>query len=330
MSHAAGEAAWHWNLETGRIDRGGALLPIAGFSTEEAAPDFAWWRERIHPEDRASVLAAIDAAVSGERRELVLLYRFLRRDGTHTLLLDRAFVLGGPEGRPERLVGFVREVGEPTAVEESISQGLVASVEDERKRVSQELHDEIGQLLTALRIHLRSGSSERASADEILDELFARVRDISTSLRPPMLDDLGLGPALSWYCQRFTARTGVDVNLMISGLDRRYAPSVELVIFRVIQESLTNIARHAATPRARVAVRGGSGYVKCLVLDQGKGFHPQQVGQQASGLTGMRGRAASVGGRLFLSSIPGRGTRISLMIPIRREAPPSSDEVQHG
>lgn len=340
VSHAAGEVAWLWDLDTGSVTWGGALQQICGYAVEEAAPDARWWQERIHADDRASVLAAYDAAVSGERRELVLLYRFRRRDGSYTLLLDRAFVLGHDPAAPTRIVGFVREVGDPWEAVlharpadsdlgiglaadpkredlESLSRRIVDSVEDERRRVSRELHDEIGQLLTSLRILLEAGSLDKGAADEILDELFARVRDISTSLRPPMLDDLGLGPALSWHCKRFTERTGVEVRLMARGLQRRYAPAVELAIFRVIQEALTNVARHSGVVLARVVVLGGRSHVECLVMDQGRGFTPQDIPPDASGITGMRERVGSVGGRLLVSSTPGQGTRVSLVVHLQ-------------
>lgn len=349
VSHAAGEVAWIWDLETGRVARGGALQQICGLAVEEAGPDMAWWRDRIHPEDRAAVLAAYDAATSGERREMVLLYRFRRHDGSYALLLDRAFALGlDPEG-PCRIVGFVREVEtpRPSAGEgspgaggeqdtlpevrpevredlESLSRRLVDSVEDERRRVSRELHDEVGQLLTSLRILLHSSSLDRAAADEILDELFSRVRDISTSLRPPMLDDLGLGPAISWHCQRFTARTGVGVNLMIRGLEHRLSPAIELAVFRVVQEALTNVARHSGATEAHVGIRGGRTHLECLVMDRGFGFDTRRTNPAASGLTGMRERIRAVGGRLYVNSVPGGGTRVSFLIRVPSVRAPKS------
>ncbi len=259
------------------------------------------------------------------RRKLSPDLRVRRRDGGFSLVLDRAFVIGLDSGAPKRMIGFAREVGsEPAPGEqtadrdrhdlESLSRRLVDSVEGERRRVSRELHDEVGQLLTSLRILLHAGSIDRIAADEILDELFARVRDISTSLLPPMLEDLGLGPALSWHCQRFTARTGVVVNLMTRGLEGRYSSAVELAVFRVIQEALTNVARHSGATEAYVAIRGRKQNLECIVMDRGLGFDPRGTPPGASGLAGMRERILAVGGRLFLSSSPGRGTRLSLMI----------------
>jgi signal transduction histidine kinase len=512
VSHAAGEAAWEWDLETGRVSRGGAVFAITGYGLEEIGPGLDWWKERIHPEDRASVLAAFDSALAGDRRELVLLYRFRRKDGSYTLLLDRAFVLGGDPGL-QRIVGLVRQVADPAPAREagpssgaspfaedppetarttldrltdpslarlpldallsellellrselrgdaalallysndasflecrvsagiragnegrfgvpagsgvvwrvassaqailtddprreggvpsgwdrlcrsfagvpiilegrvfgvlcvvarerrafgvrdrrflelaadrvgpaldrarllenvrhdrdrlaSLSHTLVASLEEERRRVSRELHDEIGQLLTSLRLTLQSTVPTRVSADEIMDELFERVRDISTRLRPPMLEDLGLGPALSWHCQRFASQTRVRVHLMTTGLERRYPDRIELAVFRIVQEALTNVARYAQVGEARVAVRSTNDFINALVMDQGVGFDPaDMMHRPTSGLTGMRERALSVGGRIVVSSTPGHGTRLSLRIPIPPGETSSSEEV---
>lgn len=226
--------------------------------------------------------------------------------------LDRARLLESVRLDRDRLAAF--------------SHTLVSSLEEERRRVSRELHDEMGQLLTSLRLTLQSGTPGRVSVDEIMDELFERVRDISIRLRPPMLEDLGLGPALSWHCQRFAAQTGVRVHLMTTGHERRYSAKVELAVFRIVQEALTNVARHAKVPEARVAVRGTRNFINALVMDQGVGFEQVAV-TQSNGLTGMRERAVSVGGRILVSSSPGRGTRVSLRIPIPEAETSSSEEV---
>jgi len=230
-----------------------------------------------------------------------------------------------PDARPGSTPGPEDVSGEHAR---ELSKRLTATLEEERHRLARELHDEIGQLLTSLRFALQSGAGGRAMVDEILDDLFERVRDISSGLRPPMLETLGLGPTLSWHCERFSAQTGVYVNLMTSGLRQRYPSKIELAVFRVVQEALTNVARHAGTTNAQVAVRGGRNYIEALILDRGVGFAPMKlVPHQSSGITGMRERARSAGGRMNIASSPERGTRISLFIPISPRRDPSSNEV---
>jgi len=240
---------WAWDIATGQVARGGAFPELCGYALEEIPPTLEWWRERIHPDDRASVLAAFDEALAGERRELVLLYRFRHHDESHVLVLDRGFVLGTGTDVGE-IIGFARQVPASTDVTHQGVPVRSENVEEERQRIARELHDEVGQLLTALRILIRSGAEGAESAEEVIDELFSRVREISSGLRPPMLDELGVPTALHWHCARFTERTGIRVHLVTPALPRRYPGAIELTAFRVIQEALTNVARHGQTKRA--------------------------------------------------------------------------------
>jgi signal transduction histidine kinase len=355
LSQETDEAAWDWDLQAGRIWRGGAYQQICGYAPEEIPGDVDWWRERVHPEDRPAVLAMFADAIAGERRDLTLVYRLRRRDESFGLVLDRGFVVLDEAFRPARIIGFIREIGVPSgaagrngsesAVDpgllenerlererlEALSRRLVSIQEEERRQIARELHDEIGQLLTSLRLALQPSSPSVMPADKILDELFTRVRAISTSLRPPMLDDVGLASSLAWHCERFTAQTGVRVNLVTSGLSRRRLhPEIELAVFRIVQEALTNVARHAQVQEAHVTVRLVAGCLEALIIDLGHGFGASTAAPEiSSGLTGMRERASLVGGRLSIHSEPGAGTRVQVRIPPRVMPVSSSQEGRH-
>ena len=144
-------------------------------------------------------------------------------------------------------------------------------------------------------------------------------RELSRLLRPPVLDDLGLGVALSWLARTLEARTGLKVELALDGLDERLDPDVETLIFRLIQEALTNVLRHAGVDRAQVAVRRAGDLVALRVTDAGRGFDPAAVlggGATGSGLRGMRDRLELFGGRLEIVSAPDQGTRIAAELPL--------------
>ena len=207
-----------------------------------------------------------------------------------------------------------------------LSLRLVETQEQERRHIARELHDEIGQLLTGLKLSLqiaaRPGGQGRGldEAQRLTDELIGRVRALSLDLRPPVLDDLGLLPALVWLIDRFAAQTGVRVELEHAGLERRLPPALETAAFRIVQEALTNVARHAGVDTARVRVRIVEGSVAVEVEDRGAGFEPDaaRVSGRSSGLTGMSERAALVGGRLTVESAPGQGTRLVATLPLGR------------
>jgi signal transduction histidine kinase len=208
---------------------------------------------------------------------------------------------------------------------QDLSRRLLEVQEQERGRLAQELHDEVGQILTGLRLTLerggrRGGGGMRKAvgeARELLQELTGRVRDLSLHLRPSMLDDLGLVPALLWHLQRYTAQTGVRVDFHHAGLSRRFSPEGETAAYRIVQEALTNVARHAGVGEAVVRISLDRNALRLQIEDQGAGFDAEAAARSGAGcgLSGMRQRAALLGGRLDVASAPGVGTRLSAEWP---------------
>ncbi|MGH2721557.1 MAG: ATP-binding protein, partial [Actinomycetota bacterium] len=208
---------------------------------------------------------------------------------------------------------------------------VVEAQEAERRRIARELHDEIGQTLTGLKLTLEQ--LERAPPSEVgegLDraltlvaELMSRVDILSLDLRPAMLDDLGLLPALLWLVGRYYAQTGVRVAIEHSGLERKLEPDVETAAYRIVQEALTNVARHADTGRARVRCKAGEDAFLIEVSDEGTGFDSSAAspGTLKFGLVGMEERARLVGGTLTVTSEPGKGTTVVASLPLRRGGP---------
>jgi PAS domain S-box-containing protein len=214
-----------------------------------------------------------------------------------------------------------------------LSAQLMNAQEEERKRISQELHDELGQSLTAMSINLaaiRALLPEQLDhmalerLDEttgLVDETLDRVRDLSLELRPSMLDDLGLVPTLRWYVSSYEKRAGVDVVLHTINLDERLAPEMETVLYRVVQEALTNVARHAQASVVRARLERTGHTINVLLEDDGIGFDERSVAtrdasQRGAGLVGIRERVSSQGGTLDVHSQPGQGTHLTIQMPL--------------
>ncbi len=206
-----------------------------------------------------------------------------------------------------------------------LSRRLVVSQEVERHAIARELHDEIGQLLTGLKLtlegtrHLPADKyQERLNeAQGLINELMTRVRGLSLDLRPAMLDDLGLLPALLWLFERHTAQTNVKINFEHAGIQgRRFLSEVETATYRILQEALTNIARHTGVSEATVQVRADKRTLNLQIEDHGKGFDPKATVNAGSGLAGMRERAMSLNGQLTIESSPGAGTRLTVTLPL--------------
>lgn len=208
---------------------------------------------------------------------------------------------------------------------QGLSRRLLDVQEQERRHLARELHDEIGQVLTCLKLSLEMGPRLGAAdvrarlgqAREQIRELTSRVRDLSLRLRPTMLDDLGLIPALLWHFERYTAQTQVRVRFEHRGLERRFPPELETAAYRIVQEALTNVARHARTDEARVRIWYDHELLSIQVEDGGAGFDTEHLmsSGRSSGLSGMHERAQLLGGRLTVESTRGAGTRVMAELP---------------
>jgi signal transduction histidine kinase len=212
-----------------------------------------------------------------------------------------------------------------------LHQKLESTKEEERRSLSRELHDELGQTLTALKLRLQLGPSA-AGADgrtepiALVDDLISRVRKISVDLRPPLLDEVGLVSALRVYLEAQAALSGVPIDLEADEATRtttpRLPPDTEIACFRVVQESVTNALRHAGARQLRVRIARSGPRLALSIRDDGRGFDPATLDEAAArghlGVVGMRERIRARGGRFTLTSAPGAGTAIDVEL----EAPP--------
>jgi len=207
-----------------------------------------------------------------------------------------------------------------------LSRQLFAAQEAERRGIARELHDELGQLLTGLKLTLEmaagrvpeAASASLVEAKALVNDLMKRTRDLSLALRPPMLDDLGLLPSLLWLFERCAADTGVRVTFEHAGLEGRFPPEVETAAYRIAQEALTNVARHGGVLEATVRLWADSDTLCVQIEDRGKGFDfNAALAGGTSGLSGMRERALLLGGQFTADSAPAAGARLTAELPLR-------------
>ena len=213
---------------------------------------------------------------------------------------------------------------------------VVSAQETERQRIARELHDGTGQTLTALGLGLAAVSGRISEIDGKSSDQVSELKDLSTSamielrdvisdLRPSLLDDLGLVPALRGQVQAFTERSGIHADLAISGPIRRLSPDLETIVYRIVQEALTNVNKHAAATSAWVHLVFEAESLQLAIIDDGRGFDVDNIlrstpGElKAWGLLGMQERVALAGGTFDISSTPGEGTRIEISIPLQEE-----------
>jgi len=211
-----------------------------------------------------------------------------------------------------------------------LSQKLARAQEDERRSLSRELHDQVGQMLTALSMELgnledlgRASGQEFArhvaEAKKLNQETLRTVRSISTGLRPSVLDELGLAPALRWQAREFTRRSGVPVDLQLDGELENLSDEHRTCIYRVVQEALTNAARHAQARSIRISLHGGADLLSLAVEDDGSGFDVQQARGRGLGLISIEERVRELNGTVQFLSDLSRGTLLRCEMPLHKE-----------
>jgi PAS domain S-box-containing protein len=288
----------------------------------------------IFPPQFSGQFMANDARVLTALRPLQIEESFPQPDGIHTYLSVK-FPLYDEEDAVSGLCAISTDITPLKQAQDQLRQlsgSIMNSQEKERRLIARELHDELGQLLTALRMdsvwiyeHLKKNgglAAERAlGMCQLIDHTIDEVRGLATRLRPGVLDDLGLIDALEWYINDFTRRTGIACKF-----HHQQTPEVDGIVataaYRIAQEALTNVARHSFATEASVSLESDGGILTLAVTDNGQGFNYQGLAEsKCLGLVGMRERAGLIGGNLELCSRPGHGTQVYFRLPLegRRE-----------
>lgn len=246
---------------------------------------------------------------------------------------------GVAPGRPQVqavLIDLTQRRHERAEIEQSqlelrqLSASLVEAREAERRRIARELHDELGQQLSALKMELSTlrGTKDAAVRAlridgmlQMIDETVGSVRRIAADLRPLMLDDLGLSAALDWLAREFSRRMGIQVQLELDDNAPPVPERAAIAVYRMVQEALTNIARHARASQARIEIRQAAGELLLTVDDDGVGLPPMAMHRAGShGLVGMRERCHMLGGELQIGASPLKGSRIAVRLPLQAAA----------
>jgi PAS domain S-box-containing protein len=314
-----------WSEQTHRI-----------FETEPSRfhPTRPKFREFIHREDRAKVDAAFVASLD-KRSPCTVEYRIVMPDGRVKILEEHWQAFRDEEGKPVRVAGTCRDITERVRAEEELrrlSGRLLRLQDEERRKIARDLHDSTGQELVALATMLGQLRASIPPAKRKLRRLFSEckaladkcirdVRTLSYVLHPPVLDEAGLGEAIRDYVDGFTKRSGIHVQLEVSPLVGRLARDIELVLFRVVQESLTNIQRHSGSPQAKIRVSRNSN-LTLEISDLGRGFSGTKQTRKKEarfevgvGIPSMQERVKLIGGRLDIDSTD-HGTTVRVTIAL--------------
>jgi PAS domain S-box-containing protein len=307
-----------------------------GYERSELIGGSVW--ELVHPNDRERVQRVMEDIFATGNDQNHLDFRKVRKDGSVMVVRERVRLWqGAEEGSPEMHIICRDRTEHPPedmvlASRErlrNLAARLHAVREEERTMIAREIHDELGQAMTGVKMDLSwiidrlppSSSaelSERAQATlELLDDTMNSIRQISTRLRPAMLHDLGLAAAIEWQTQEFETRTGIGCTLRLSVAPDDIDQDRATAVFRIFQEAITNVARHAEAQHVDIALRLEGGRLLLDVRDDGKGVLQEQLSSPRSlGVVGMRERAGALGGRVTVKPGEPKGTCVSLRMPL--------------
>ena len=323
---------WHWDANADEIWWSDELYRIYEKAPGSPLPSFEEARKNYTPESAAQLAVVVQKLwqtgepyiIDLERRATV---------GPRRWVQTRGEAVRNAAGQIEGIRGTAQDITGLKGAEESLkmyAQRLIVLEEDLRKKISRELHDDVGQELTALGLNLahldrnlpdESRGELQAPLDNsrmLTKEISRSVRNLMAELRPSQLDEYGLAPAVRAYGDQFSQRTGITVVTQVAPQFPRLNPKTEVGLFRIVQEALNNISKHAFASRVSVSLEGDGAFARLSITDDGKGFlslgavtNPVGTGW---GLTIMRERAELAGGRLRVDSVPGEGTLITVEI----------------
>lgn len=303
------------------INRAGETL--TGYPRDEASS--MHYADVVAPEDRPVARHMLKRKLTGEVERTQYEIEIVTRDGrrvpleVHTALIYQ-------DGQPVGMHGIARDITARRQAQQALRQ-LNERLEEEAKRIAHALHDEAGQLLGSVHLALEEIARELPAnvrgrlraVKELLDKIEEELRRLSHELRPTVLDDLGLLPALEFLADRVAKRSGLVIT--VRGVpEGRLAPLMETTLYRSVQEALTNVVRHAQARQVRVEIRREESVLQCSVRDDGVGFDMPAIqarrGDRGLGLIGIRERAGALGGTLAIQSVPGQGTELLITIPL--------------
>jgi len=348
--------SWFWIPSTNTVTWSKELYEIAGYDAGAAAPGFYAQKSLFSAESWRRLKTMVETALR-EGRGYESDLELIRPDGAHRWVAVRAEVEQDGSGNASALRGTVLDITDRIQAEHQLRRAhqqlegkvkertaelaaanqrlrvltgrLLQLQDDERRKLSRELHDSAGQMLAALSMncaalaqHITAPAATHLIADcqELITQMSSEIRTMSYLLHPPLLDEVGLESALRWYIDGFSNRSGIQTSLAMRKDFGRLSKEQEITLFRVVQESLTNVLRHSGSQSAKVELRRAPNQVELEIIDHGKGISPAQLatlrsGSTGVGLGGMRERLSQFGGELSIDS-SGVGTKVIAKLPI--------------
>lgn len=335
---------WGWDIKTNEMYWSDEMCQIFGVVSNQFELTYDRFLEFVHPDDRESLQKAVQKAFF-EKEPYIFDHRIVLPDRKERIVHEQGEVIFDNNGKPVRMVGTVQDITDIKRIENELRQSetqlrqlslqLMNAQEEERRRISRELHDELGQALSLIKLRIRYISKnlredqknlneECEDIRQYIDQVLENVRRLSRDLSPSILEDIGLSAALKWMLNTFM-RNNKNINVMhdIMDIDNLFSQSEQINIYRIIQESITNIEKHAKANNISVVIKRFHDSVTFIVEDDGQGYDinelfGNELFEKGLGLRSLKERVWMLRGDLDISSNVGKGTKITINIPLTK------------
>jgi PAS domain S-box-containing protein len=335
--HMARLGSWHWDVAANIVSLSDEMYRIYGLKPRSEQVSYETFMDYVHPDDRERVQGSISRTLQ-DHQPFTLDHRIVLADGAERMLQAHVAAEVDNNRRLIAITGTGQDITERKEIEDELEQSrerlrqlaahLEVAREEERARMAREIHDELGGMLTGLKMDVvqmrRAGQGlEPRTLGKLedftvaIDQAVQTVRRIASDLRPAVLDDFGLVAAMEWQLGEFERRSGINCDWQSDIKTIEVNKDVATAVFRIFQESLTNVARHALATQVAVSIVTADGHITLQIRDNGRGITREQLqGSSSLGLPGMRERVALLGGHLVIDGSPGQGTNVLVRIPL--------------
>jgi PAS domain S-box-containing protein len=324
LSEATSDTIWDWDIENDKIVYNEGITKMLGYNRAEVNNISNWWKKNIHKDDLYQVMKEIDYAFENKNQNLQLEYRFKCEDGSYKYIFDRGFILYNDE-KPQRIIGAMQDVTYTKEEEQRLSKATVDAQEAERQYLGMELHDNINQLLTGTMLILGAASHAPMQKEDIvkiveesktyLEKAVKEIRNLSHRLAPSAFTN-----SLEYECglliNEASKAGGFNAMHHFSGInEKKLSTEVKICLYRILQEQLANISKHASATNAQISVTQKTGKIILKIADDGVGFDAK-IHNSGIGLNNIKKRTGYFNGRFTLETEPGKGCTIEVEIPI--------------
>jgi two-component system sensor histidine kinase UhpB len=332
LGMATNDAIWDYNIVTKICYTNRALQETFGYTSDELQDNYHWWTNNLHPADKARVLDAIDAKLDTGGKVWQDEYRFRCKNGEYKTIFDRGFILRDKAGKPYRLIGAMQDVTEQRILQETlidaqtrhkdeVAQSVLQAEEAERKKLGEELHDNINQLLGVVKLYIQHALVNPKMREELLQksasyisQTIEEIRQLSRSLLPPALQEHGLLESLHQLIEDIRPVKAIDFTVEHEGFDESKVPDNKcLILYRIIQEQLNNALKHSNAQSVVIRLAHCGEHVHLTIQDDGIGFDPGEV-RPGMGLNNIHNRIEVFNGEMEIVSSPGKGCLLKVKI----------------